>query len=52
MLIGMMLAFLAENCLDAVMTYNAGKRQKQKTLVKKMVIFDCCTFFCMSIYTS
>ena len=52
MFIGMMLAFLAENCQDAVMTPSAGKRQRQKTLVKKVVIFDCCTFFCMSLYTS
>jgi len=52
MLIGMMLAFLVENCQDAVMTHGAGKRQGQKTLVKKVVIFDCCTFFCMSLYTA
>jgi len=29
MLIGMALAFLAENCQDAVMIHNAGKRQRQ-----------------------
>ena len=52
MLISMMLAFLAENCQDAAMTHNAGKSQRQRTLVKKVVIFDCCTFFCMSLYTS
>jgi len=52
MLIGMMLAFLAENSQDAVMTHNAGKRQRQKTLVRQVVIFDCCTFLCMSLYTS
>jgi len=51
-LIGMTLAFLAEKCQDDVMTHNTGKRQRQKTLVKKVVIFDCCTFFCMSLYTS
>jgi len=29
MLIGIMLAFLVENCQDAVMTHNAGKRQRE-----------------------